>query len=371
MLDSYIEISRKFLVEYQYLSKVLSLLFFKKFNNISSYAKHKFKLKLVLSKLSDICLLIIRLLSKRKIFLKNEKNLFKNINLQKKFDYFLHKDPKIRVNLNNKLSVKKKFFYYETEFEEFDLLNNLENNNDLNSLFVNLMQCNMDMIGTSFTSFLKNPVIFLSRINLISLSYGKKFATVVNDFLTTIEFYCYFFSPVFNSMILYKKSRKLYEIMTNKYQNYIYNLNKVTKTNKKLCYVKKSIDRVLKVEKISFVIKHEIIIFSFFSMHLLSMSKITKICKTLKKNKTDLVSLYEKQKKVFFEKNSSEIVESFVSLNRQKKSLNEEKTSISNPLRLPLGWDNKPIPFWLFKQHGLNEIFYCEICGFKKFYGRR
>ena len=34
-----------------------------------------------------------------------------------------------------------------------------------------------------------------------------------------------------------------------------------------------------------------------------------------------------------------------------------------NPLKLPLGWDGKPIPFWLYKLHGLNQEFKCEICG--------
>jgi len=30
---------------------------------------------------------------------------------------------------------------------------------------------------------------------------------------------------------------------------------------------------------------------------------------------------------------------------------------------LPLGWDNKPIPYWLYKLHGLNIGYSCEICG--------
>ena len=34
-----------------------------------------------------------------------------------------------------------------------------------------------------------------------------------------------------------------------------------------------------------------------------------------------------------------------------------------NPLKLPLGWDGKPIPYWLYKLHGLNLEFKCEICG--------
>jgi len=34
-----------------------------------------------------------------------------------------------------------------------------------------------------------------------------------------------------------------------------------------------------------------------------------------------------------------------------------------NPKGLPLGWDGKPIPYWLYKLHGLNLSFPCEICG--------
>lgn len=36
---------------------------------------------------------------------------------------------------------------------------------------------------------------------------------------------------------------------------------------------------------------------------------------------------------------------------------------IYNPKNLPLGWDGKPIPYWLYKLHGLNLTFTCEICG--------
>ncbi|KAI6191199.1 Matrin-type domain-containing protein [Aphelenchoides bicaudatus] len=34
-----------------------------------------------------------------------------------------------------------------------------------------------------------------------------------------------------------------------------------------------------------------------------------------------------------------------------------------NPKNLPLGWDGKPIPYWLYKLHGLNIGYSCEICG--------
>ena len=49
----------------------------------------------------------------------------------------------------------------------------------------------------------------------------------------------------------------------------------------------------------------------------------------------------------------------------------DEETPIYNPLNLPLGWDGKPIPYWLYKLYGLGEEFKCEICGNHSYWGRR
>lgn len=49
----------------------------------------------------------------------------------------------------------------------------------------------------------------------------------------------------------------------------------------------------------------------------------------------------------------------------------EEEQPIYNPLKLPLGWDGKPIPYWLYKLHGLGQEFKCEICGNHSYWGRR
>ncbi|KAG9243221.1 hypothetical protein BJ878DRAFT_568648 [Calycina marina] len=48
---------------------------------------------------------------------------------------------------------------------------------------------------------------------------------------------------------------------------------------------------------------------------------------------------------------------------------NEEQ--VYNPLKLPLAWDGKPIPFWLYKLHGLGVEFPCELCGNYVYMGRR
>ena len=49
----------------------------------------------------------------------------------------------------------------------------------------------------------------------------------------------------------------------------------------------------------------------------------------------------------------------------------EDEEFIWNPLKLPLGWDGKPIPFWLWKLHGLGVEYPCEICGGKVINGRK
>lgn len=49
----------------------------------------------------------------------------------------------------------------------------------------------------------------------------------------------------------------------------------------------------------------------------------------------------------------------------------DEEDRIANPLNVPLGWDGKPIPYWLYKLHGLGVEYPCEICGNYVYMGRR
>jgi splicing factor 3A subunit 3 len=49
----------------------------------------------------------------------------------------------------------------------------------------------------------------------------------------------------------------------------------------------------------------------------------------------------------------------------------DEGTALYNPLKLPMGWDGKPIPYWLFKLHGLGVQHPCEICGGYVYMGRK
>jgi len=54
-----------------------------------------------------------------------------------------------------------------------------------------------------------------------------------------------------------------------------------------------------------------------------------------------------------------------------KQDDDEEEGPLYNPLNLPLGWDGKPIPYWLYKLHGLGVEYKCEICGNQSYWGRR
>ncbi|KAI0543603.1 hypothetical protein F4679DRAFT_568120 [Xylaria curta] len=56
---------------------------------------------------------------------------------------------------------------------------------------------------------------------------------------------------------------------------------------------------------------------------------------------------------------------------REEGDEGDDDDRIYNPLKLPLAWDGKPIPFWLYKLHGLGVEFACEVCGNFVYMGRR
>ncbi|GAB5587772.1 Pre-mRNA-splicing factor sap61 [Umbelopsis nana] len=55
----------------------------------------------------------------------------------------------------------------------------------------------------------------------------------------------------------------------------------------------------------------------------------------------------------------------------ENDSDDDDEDKIYNPLKLPLGWDGKPIPYWLYKLHGLGVEYPCEICGDFVYMGRK
>ena len=57
--------------------------------------------------------------------------------------------------------------------------------------------------------------------------------------------------------------------------------------------------------------------------------------------------------------------------NGQSDEEEDEVEMMYNPKGLPLGWDGKPIPYWLYRLHGLSKSFKCEICGNHTYWGHR
>ena len=58
-------------------------------------------------------------------------------------------------------------------------------------------------------------------------------------------------------------------------------------------------------------------------------------------------------------------------MNELAKEEEEDSEPVYNPKNLPVGWDGKPIPFWMYKLHGLNITYTCEICGDESYQGRK
>jgi splicing factor 3A subunit 3 len=81
------------------------------------------------------------------------------------------------------------------------------------------------------------------------------------------------------------------------------------------------------------------------------------------------LNIQKKQSRSQFE-NEQEMEEELDEEEEVVESDDEDKP-FYNPLNLPLGWDGKPIPFWLYKLHGLGIEYKCEICGNYSFWGRR
>lgn len=52
---------------------------------------------------------------------------------------------------------------------------------------------------------------------------------------------------------------------------------------------------------------------------------------------------------------------------RKKRSFFLNSQNLKN--LFSFSWDGKPIPYWLYKLHGLNLSFSCEICGNQNYKG--
>ncbi|KAA3454882.1 splicing factor 3A subunit 3-like isoform X2 [Gossypium australe] len=97
-------------------------------------------------------------------------------------------------------------------------------------------------------------------------------------------------------------------------------------------------------------------------------AKMKKLCdllsKTIEQTKENVV----KKQALTYEEMEQEREEEETQVDTES---DDEDQQIYNPLKLPMGWDGKPIPYWLYKLHGLGQEFKCEICGNYSYWGRR
>ena len=99
---------------------------------------------------------------------------------------------------------------------------------------------------------------------------------------------------------------------------------------------------------------------------------MTKLCEMLGDQLDQTKSNIEKKQSRTFEELQEELTAMETEqINEESDEEEEDDGPIYNPLNLPLGWDGKPIPFWLYKLHGLNIEMVCEVCGNYTYWGPR
>ncbi|KAH7307226.1 hypothetical protein KP509_22G050500 [Ceratopteris richardii] len=100
----------------------------------------------------------------------------------------------------------------------------------------------------------------------------------------------------------------------------------------------------------------------------LAEAKIQRLCELVQDAIEETKGHVEKKQSYTYEEMEAEREEEEV---QAESDSDEEEQQIYNPLKLPMGWDGKPIPYWLYKLHGLGQEFKCEICGNYSYWGRR
>jgi splicing factor 3A subunit 3 len=82
-------------------------------------------------------------------------------------------------------------------------------------------------------------------------------------------------------------------------------------------------------------------------------------------------TLTEEERRAEAEQDAFELDEAAAAAQGDGASESEDEERLYNPLNIPLDFDGKPIPYWLFKLHGLGIKFPCEICGGYVYMGRK
>jgi splicing factor 3A subunit 3 len=83
------------------------------------------------------------------------------------------------------------------------------------------------------------------------------------------------------------------------------------------------------------------------------------------------LEMYESDQEEPFKLPMEELKKKAEMKKKDQSSSSDDERPAYNPLNLPIGFDGKPIPYWLYKLHGLNVEYKCEICGNYSYWGRR
>ncbi|GAV66208.1 DUF3449 domain-containing protein/SF3a60_bindingd domain-containing protein/Telomere_Sde2_2 domain-containing protein [Cephalotus follicularis] len=97
-------------------------------------------------------------------------------------------------------------------------------------------------------------------------------------------------------------------------------------------------------------------------------AKLKKLCNLLQETIERTKENIQKKQALTYEEMEEEREEEDTQVDTES---DDDDQQIYNPLKLPMGWDGKPIPYWLYKLHGLGQEFKCEICGNYSYWGRR
>jgi len=103
----------------------------------------------------------------------------------------------------------------------------------------------------------------------------------------------------------------------------------------------------------------------------IAVYKISEICNRILQEHiaSSKINIEKKQAKSWKELEDEMVEEEkVVEYSSEEEDTDEIKPSIPN---YPLGWDGKPIPYWLYKLHGLGVEYKCEICGNTSYWGRK
>ena len=108
-----------------------------------------------------------------------------------------------------------------------------------------------------------------------------------------------------------------------------------------------------------------------YEIHLLE-ERVGRLAQLVAKEREDTKANIERKQALTSAEREEDLLEEEQEIQlEESESDDDEEKPIYNPLKLPLGWDGKPIPYWLYKLHGLGVEYPCEICGGYVYMGRK